>query len=135
MFIFNQGQCIGFKEGVRPLKWSFGLSQYKQYPAKGEHFILLHPQLFTFQHVQLAGSLKIPAVETRLGDAEKGKIHSLLLRHAVADALGRVPHHLCGRGGAVAVDGLRPAGLGCVGGVLGGREAKDVGPLLELLLV
>lgn len=53
----------------------------------------------------------------------------------MADALGAVSDELGGGGGAVAVDGLGPAALGGVGGVLGGGEAEDVGPLLELLLV
>lgn len=97
------------------------------------HFIFTPYLHFAMSNTVI--SPNIPPAQTRLGNAEKGKVHRLLLRHAVADALGRVAHHLRGRGGAVAVDGLRPAGLGGVGGVLGGRQAKDVGPLLELLLV
>lgn len=53
----------------------------------------------------------------------------------MADALGTISDQLGGGGGAVAVDGLGPAALGRVGGVLGGGQSEDVGPLLELFLV
>lgn len=53
----------------------------------------------------------------------------------MADALGRIADELGGGGGALAVDGLGPAGPWRVGPVGGRGEAEDVGPLLELLVV
>ena len=72
---------------------------------------------------------------THSSNPKEGEIHSLLLRHAVADPVGAVAHELGRGGGALAVDGLGPAALGRVCGVLGRGEAEDVGPLLELLVI
>ena len=53
----------------------------------------------------------------------------------MSDTLSAITHELRRRGGSLTVDGLGVSAAGCVGRVLGGGEPKDVGPLLELLLV
>lgn len=56
-------------------------------------------------------------------------------RHSVTDALSTVPNQPCSIRVAVAVNGGRVPALGRVLELFGGREAQDVGPLLERFLV
>lgn len=70
-----------------------------------------------------------------LGNAEECEIHSLVLRHAVANSLSTVSHKLRRCRCAFPVDGLRVSALRRIGGVLRRCEAEDVGPFLKLLLV
>lgn len=53
----------------------------------------------------------------------------------VANTLAAVSNELSCRSGSVTVDGLGIASLRGVGSILLGGQAKDIGPLLERLLV
>ena len=55
-----------------------------------------------------------------------------MLGHGVADSLRTVAHKLSSRRSTITVDGLGVTALRGVGRILGGSQAENVGPLLEL---
>jgi len=128
--------------------WARGRSsrEWAIYALKGRRFtveeVLSSTLGFSKRSHSLATSVPFLSVQSRTkplaplrADAEEGNVHGLVLRHAVADALGAVADELRRLGGSLSVDGLGVALLGGVGGVLLLGKAENVGPLLQLLLV
>jgi len=76
-------------------------------------------------------SLKV-SVQPLLSKSEECNIHIGMLRDRVSNTLRAVSDKLCRGRCTLTVDGLGIAALRVVGHLLGGREAKNVGPLFQL---